>query len=388
MMRMRVRDGIAAAALVAPLAAGCGHQAPEEVESRAVVPVTTAAATLGTIRGLVHANGVVAPAPGAELVVSAPETARIAEIPHAEGNRVRRGDVLVRFDIPSLPAEVERQAAEVQRAQAALANARANQTRARDLFDRGVAARKEVEDADRQLADAQAALAQAQAARNAADAVASRAVSRATFDGVIARRYHNPGDFVEPSASDPVLRLIDLDRLEVVASVTLADAVRVTVGAAAHLAAAPGGAGAAELKVVSRPAIVEAGTATIPIRLAFAKPTRFPANTPVSVDIEAEQHTGVLLVPAAAIVREGEEAAVFVANGDKAERRRVQTGLSDAEHVEIISGIKPGEAVLVEGQAGLPDGATVAVGGVSKDQTREPADKETSKESAAKDTAK
>ena len=63
---------------------------------------------------------------------------------------------------------------------------------------------------------------------------------------------------------------------------------------------APGGAGDAQLKVVSRPAIVEAGTATIPIRLAFAKPTRFPANTPVSVDIEAEQHTGVLLVPAAA----------------------------------------------------------------------------------------
>jgi RND family efflux transporter MFP subunit len=364
MTRPSAPGPLVAAILLLPLIAGCGHPAPEEVESRAVVPVTTAPATLGDLRGLVHANGLVAPAPGAELVVSAPETARIAEIPRGEGDRVHAGDVLVRFDIPSLSADVERQTAEVQRAQAALANAQANQTRARDLFDRGVAARKEVEDADRQLADAQAAVAQAQAARNAAAAVASRAVSRATFDGVIARRYHNPGDFVEPSSTDPVLRVIDLDRLEVVASVPLADAMRVVIGAPARLASAPSGVATAntELKVVSRPAVVEPNTPTIPIRLAFKAPTHFPSNTPVAVDIEAEQHTGVALVPSAAIVREGDETSVFVVNGTKAERRRVQIGLTDGEHVEIASGLKAGELVIVQGHAGLPDGATVTTG--------------------------
>ena len=40
------------------------------------------------------------PAPGADLVVTAPEPARIAEMPKAEGDRVRRGDLLVRFEIP------------------------------------------------------------------------------------------------------------------------------------------------------------------------------------------------------------------------------------------------------------------------------------------------
>ncbi len=92
-----------------------------------------------------------------------------------------------------------------------------------DLFDRGVAARKEVEDADRAVADAQAALAQAEAARAAANLVAARSVVRATFDGVVAKRYHNPGDLVEPVSADPVLRVIDPRRLEVVASVPLAD---------------------------------------------------------------------------------------------------------------------------------------------------------------------
>jgi RND family efflux transporter MFP subunit len=347
--------------LFAPLVvAACAQPTPEEVESEAVVPVRTAAARKDTLRALVHATGLVTPAPGAELVVTAPEAARIAEMPLGEGDQVRRGAVLVRFEIPSSAAEVERQAAEVRRAQAALANATANQTRARDLFTRGVAARKEVEDADRQIADAQAAVAQAEASKAAAETLATRAVVHATFDGLVAKRYHNPGDVVEPSASDPILRVIDPERLEVVASVPLNDVTRVTRGASGRLAAAARGGSEVALKVVSRPSAVDPGTATVPVRLGFVRPTNLPAGAPVQVEIEAEQHSNVVVVPEAAIVREGDEAAVFVAAGGKAMRRAVQTGLADGARIEIVSGIADGEEVIVEGQAGLPDGAAIS----------------------------
>ena len=289
----------------------CSKDTAEEVESETVVSVKTAAATLGDIRAVVHATGVVSPAPGAELVVVAPEAARIAEIPHAAGDRVRRGDLLVRFEIPTSAAEVQRQRAEVGRAQAALENAKAAQARATALFERGVAARREVEDSNRAVADAEAALAQARASLAASEALANRAIVRATFDGVIARRLHNPGDLVEPTASDPVLRVIDPRRLEVVASVPLADAPRVEVGAPARLAGTPANASIADLKVVSGPAAVETGTAAVPVRLRFAGPADLPIGTPVQVDIDAEQHRNVVLVPAAAIVREGEETSVF-----------------------------------------------------------------------------
>jgi RND family efflux transporter MFP subunit len=211
---------------------GCSNRTAEEVETATAVTVTTATAERGTLRGVVHATGVVSPAPDAELIVVAPEPARIAEIPHASGERVRRGDLLVRFEIPASAAEVQKQQAEVARAEAGLENAKAAQTRARDLFDRGVAARKEAEDANRAAADAQAALAQAKAALNAAETVERRATVRATFDGVVAKRSHNPGDLVEAAASDPVLRVVDPDRLEIVAAVPLSDALRVQVGAA------------------------------------------------------------------------------------------------------------------------------------------------------------
>jgi len=347
---------VSLAALVA--LAGCSHQAAEEVESETVVSVKVTPASLGAIRGVVHATGIVTPAAGADLVVVAPEGARIEEIPHAAGDPVRRGDLLVRFELPNSAAEVQRQQAEVVREQAALENARAAQTRSRELFERGVAARREVEDANRGVAEAEAMLAQAQASLVAARTVAGRATVRATFDGVVAKRMHNPGDLVEATSGDPVMRIIDPHRLEVVASVALRDAPRVNVGAPAHLAASST-MPAIDLKVLSRPAAVEPGTGTIPLRLGFATPTNFAAGTPVEVEIEAEQHKDVIVVPAVAIVREGEETAVFVSSGGKAQRRHVQIGLADETNVEILSGVKAGEMVIVDGQAGLPDGAAI-----------------------------
>ena len=338
-------------------AAGCGTPATEEVETETVIPVTTAPAHVGSIRAVIHATGDVNPALGAELIVVAPEPARIEQITKAEGDRVRRGDILVRFEIPTLNAELTSKSAEATAAQARLDNTKANQVRLRDLFDRGVASRKEVEDADREVADVQSALAQAQAGGGAARTLAGRQTVAATFDGVIAKRFHNPGDQV--AAGDSVLRVIDPARLQVDASVAIPDLSRIVMGASARLVVS-----AEEppvpLKVVSLPAAVEPGTAAAPVRLAFgASHRRLAVGTPVQVEIDAEQHTGVVLVPAEAIVREGEETAVFVVMNNKAARRPVVVGIVDQEHAEMKQGVKAGEQVIVKGQAGLPDGATI-----------------------------
>ena len=339
-------------------AAGCGTPATEEVDTESIIPITTAPAQLGSILAVIHATGDVNPAPGAELIVVAPEAARVTQITRGEGDRVQRGEVLVRFEIPKLNAEVLSKSAEATAAEARLQNAKENQVRRRDLFDRGVAAPKEVEDADREVADAQAALVQAQAAGGAARTLANRQTVVAIFDGVIAKRYHNPGDLVEASSSDPVLRVVDPARLQVDASVPIADLSRIVIGAPGRLILSADGP-TIPLKVVSRPAAVEPGTAAAPVRLAFAAPHRLVAGTPVQVEIDAEEHTNVVLVPAKALVREGEETAVFVAADGKAHRRAVVVGIIGATQVEILEGVKPGEPVIVDGQAGLPDGTAV-----------------------------
>lgn len=363
-MRYRATTALCLAAL---LLAGCGRAAPEEVESETAVPVTTAPAITGAITAHVRAAGVITPAPGAELTVVAPEAARIVEMPKAEGDVVRAGDLLVRFEIPTAAAEAQKQQAEIQRAQARVAAAQAAETRLKDLFERGVAARREVEEATREVADAQADLTGARAAAGAANTAAARSVVRATFNGVVSKRAHNPGDFVEAAASDPVLTVVDPRRLEVTAQVALGDVLRVRVGAPAQIADAAEGTAAA-LKVASLPAAVKEGTATVPVRLAFAGTSTYPVGAPVQVDIDAESHDGVVLVPAEAVVHEGEEAAVFVVAGDKAQRRAIRIGLEDDEHAEVTEGLKTGETVVTSNTNGLPDGAAITTAKPDQDE--------------------
>jgi RND family efflux transporter MFP subunit len=339
--------------------AACAKEAPEDVESDAAVPVVTTPARGGSITAAIRAAGLVTPAPGAELTVVAPEPGRIAAIPKAEGDVVRRGEVLVRFEIPSATAEAAKQRAEITRADARLTAARAAASRAADLFNRGVASRRELEDATRDVADAEADLANARSAASAAEAVAARSVVRATFDGIVAKRSHNPGDLVEAAAGDIVLRVIDPRHLEVTAALPLAEAPLVRVGAVARIVDAPAGASLPSLKVISGPTAVEPGAVTVPVRLAFRAPANYPAGSPVQVEIDGEMHAMAVIVPAAAIVHEGEETLVLVAVADKAQRRPVTIGIESHDEVEITSGLEVGELVIVSGQNGLPDGARI-----------------------------
>ena len=348
-------------------ALGCGRKSTEEVETETVVPVTTAAAQTGTIRAVIHATGDVNPGPGAELIVTAPQPARIAEITKAEGDRVRRGDVLVRFEIPDLNAAVVSKGAEVTAAEARVRVSRDNLARLQDLLARGVAARKEVEDADKELADAQSVLSQAQAGRGSAQQLASRSTVVATFNGVIAKRNHNPGDLVDAATTDFVLRVIDPARLQVDASVPIPDLSRINVGSTARVVVGEEQE-PVPMKVASRPAAVEPGTAAAPVRLSFVSTPALAVGTPVQVEIDAEEHTNVVLVPAQSIVREADETAVFVAAGNKAQRRPVVLGIINKDHAEIKSGLKAGEQVIVTGQAGLPDSASIT--------TEKPSEKE------------
>jgi RND family efflux transporter MFP subunit len=337
---------------------GCGKASTEQVQTDTVVPVTTAPAVMGSIRAVIHATGDVNPGPGAQLIVTAPQAARIAEITKAEGDRVSRGDVLVRFEIPDLSANVLSKDAEVSAAEARVRVARENQARLQDLFNRGVASRKEVEDAGRELSDAQSALSQAQAGRGSAQQLAGRTTVVATFNGVVAKRNHNPGDLVDASTVDFVLRVIDPARLQVDASVPIPDLSRINIGATARLILGDDQE-PVPMKVASRPAAVEAGTAAAPVRLTFQLPPALAVGTPVQVEIDAEAHTNVVLVPTQAIVREADETAVFVAAANKAQRRPVVLGIVIKEQAEIKSGVKVGEQVIVTGQAGLPDGASI-----------------------------
>jgi RND family efflux transporter MFP subunit len=351
--------------LVCSLAAasGCHRASQEELETTNAVPVQVVAAHVGDIRAEVRAAGLVTPAPGAELVVVAPVPARIATLPHAEGDRVRRGELLVRFDAPNLQADVAARRADLGRGEARLTAARASLTRLGELFDRGVAAKKEVEDARREVADAEADVATAKSGLRAAADLGSRVEVRAPFDGIVSARLHNAGDLVDASASDPVLRFVDPARLQVEVGVPLADLGAVAVGQPARVV----GSGAVEEArgtVVSRSALVDPATGAAKVRVGLPPSALLAANAAVEVVIATVEHRGVVLIPKAAVVQEGPEAFVYVVTPDKhAHRRPLQPGIVAGDEVEARSGVAAGDFVVVQGQTGLPDDAVVVPSG-------------------------
>jgi membrane fusion protein (multidrug efflux system) len=357
---MTIRDWRLAIGVTAlALAAGCSKPTVEEVQTTAAAPVKTLTITPQAVEGVVAASGVVAAAPGADWVITAPEPARIVEMPRGEGDRVKPGDLLVRFEIPARTTEVAARRADVEQARARVDNAQASVKRLTTLFEHGVAAQKELEDAKRDLAEAQAAFTQAEAGTQAAAVLASRAIVRARFAGVIAKRAHNPGDMVEATSADVILRVVDPSKLQVVASVAIPDLTRVQVGKPARVIV-PGADEPEAGKVLTRPAAVEPTGVSADVRIAFNAATHLAVGTPVRVEIVAEQRPQALAVPVDAIIHEDADAFVMVAGPDnKAHKRKVTLGLATPAVIEITGGLKSGEAVIVQGQQGLPDGAAI-----------------------------
>ena len=73
------------------------------------------------------------------------------------------------------------------------------------------------------------------------------------------------------------------------------------------------------------------------------------------------------MVPAEAILAEDTEEAVFVIDEGVARRRPVTTGLNSDGRIEVLSGLSPGERVVVVGQSGLKDGSPVNVRGPAQE---------------------
>jgi RND family efflux transporter MFP subunit len=329
------------------LSAACSHKPVESVATEEEVPVSVKPATLvDTFETTVNATGVVTPESGFDWTITAPESARIAEIPRNEGERVKAGDLLVRFEIPTLGADVTAKEADVAQASAKVDTAKAALVRTTGLVERGIGAKKDQEAAALDVAQAEAALKQAHAALDAANVLKDRATVRARFPGIIAKRWHGAGDLVETGGT--VVRVIDPSRLEVVAAVTVGDLGRVSLGHQARVESG-GGAEPENGTVISAPAAVDPASATADVR--------------ISVTIVADRLTKVIVIPTVAIVRDGDEVFVMVAgeDDDKAHKTPVTLGPSANGLTQVKTGVKAGNLVIVRGQEGLPDEADITI---------------------------
>ena len=354
-----------ALAVLGPSAApACRRSSPPETEAVTGPPVVSVEiARVETLKSTVTGSGIILPAATSDWTIYSPENGRIESMPKAEGDEVKPGDLLVRFEFGNALQEVDTRQNEVAAAAAKVDSAKAALARITPLFDRGFASRNDFDAAKGAVAQAEIELGRAKQQLEIANSGADRGVVKARFPGVVAKRFHLEGDLVSASAADPVMRVIDPTRVQVVMPVALAQLVQVQPGQQATVVSAVSPAGD-PATVFTKAAVNDPLAANAEVRLSFVSPTTLTIDTPVQVEIVLDQRMDALSVPLAAVQKgDGTSRYVMVAGQDgRAHRRDVQLGLATRDRVEIVSGVAAGDRIIVKGIETITDGSEITVG--------------------------
>lgn len=293
-----------------------------------------------------------------ESVVIRPEIAgRVASIHFSEGRTIAAGQRLVTLD----PAEYRARLAE-HRAEVVL-NERRYQ-RARELVQKNFISQQALDEARENLAQSKA--------RQEQDRVLlGKTEIRAPFGGLLGLRQVSPGAYVQ--VGQDLVRLEDISALKLdfrIPEVYLAK-LRLQQEVSIGVDAFPGRQFAGRVYAFE-PALDET-TRTILVRAHIANPDGLlRPGMFARISLVLETRNNALLIPEQAIVPRGQESFVFRVADGKAVLAPVKTGQRRPGEVEIVSGLKPGDTVVTEGQIKLQDGAPVTVIGPAPPPTQKP----------------
>lgn len=326
------------------LLAGCSRPETATTGSAAQPPVRvqTALVRRDSVPVLTEITGTVRPLRRATL--AAKLMGSIEELPVALGQSVRAGDLLVKISAGEISARLAQAQAQLDQAQRDLA-------RERDLLPKNASTPDLVRNLETRVTLSEAMVREA-------GTMLGYAVVRAPFDGLVARKFAEAGDFASPGV--PLLEIEGVGAFQVEAGIpdSLAGALQTGVTVDVTVAST-GTAFAAPLAELSSAA--DANTHTV-----MAKFT-VPAGVVVrSGQFARVQVPGapvrVLLAPATAVSRLGQMERIFVVGaGNRAGLRLVKTGAMRGDLIEILTGLDDGERVVLTPPAALREGQPLEI---------------------------
>ncbi len=356
-----VRTASLALLVVALCLAGCGRQAGTEEGEAEAVPTITADVGRVTRQDLVEGltlRGAITAVPNEDVRISSLVPGRVISMKPAEGDSVVAGQVVAELDPRPLEDQLRQATAAAAQAKAGLENAKLNLARTQRLFERGIAAGKEVEDARNQEAAAQAAVDQAAAALDTAQRQVTRTKVTSPISGQVVKRLANVGEQVDGTASQPLLQVANLDRVELAANVPADRLPAVRVGQRAEIGL-EGTDQRLTGEVVAIAPAVDPATNAATARIRVTNPgRRLKVGMFAQARVAIGERKGALTVPPAALAKnEAGESAVYVVTNGIAQRTPVTVGLETPEAVELVSGVSEGQAILTSAVHGLGEKA-------------------------------
>ena len=322
--------------------------------------------------------------------VSAQITGTLTAVLIEEGDHVEAGQVIARLDDTAQRAAQAQALAQLHSAQsllvqyqAQLAQSKRDLKRMEDLVGRKLVSEQQTEQARTQVetGTAQVTTQQKQIDLAAASVAAAQVqldycTVHAPFSGVVIAKAAQVGEIVSPlSAGGGFTRtgvgtIVDMDSLEVEVDVNEAYIGRVVAGRPVEsvLNAYP------DWKIPSHVIAIiptaDRSKATVKVRIGLdTKDNRIVPDMGVRVSFleDKKPETTVqaaprgVLVPSAALHKDGDKSVVFVLKDRKAQQRNVSVGGSVGDSRQVLSGVAAGESVIVDAPDGLKDGAAVEI---------------------------
>ena len=348
---------------------GCSRRSPgEEGETPGnpealVAEVTLTRVSRADISRTLSVSGTLAALPNQDVKVSSLVPGRIAGMAVAEGDRVKKGQVLARIDDRPVRDQLEQAEAAVEQARANLENTRLSLARNENLFQRGIAARKDLEDARTQQRTAAATLRQAEATAALARLQLNRTEVRSPLKGIIVKRFVGVGEQVDGTAAQPIAEVADSGELELFGNVPALYLGKIHVGQILSVTSEAFPSTSFPGRVVRIAPAVDPSTNVGVIRIRIANPGGLlRLGMFLSVPVPLETHTGALTVPPQAIYRDAAgHPQVYRVEGNIATAVPVEVGLKAPNRVELLSGVREGDTLILTGGYGLGTKAKVEV---------------------------
>ncbi|MBM5812198.1 MAG: efflux RND transporter periplasmic adaptor subunit [Gammaproteobacteria bacterium] len=308
---------------------------PSERIARAAVPLERQLD--GTVEAVQHGT------------IAAETSGRVVEVLYDIDDVMPAGAVIVRLRGVEQRAGLARAEAELAEASSRRAEAQQQFERIAGLLERRLVSRQHFDQAS---ADRDAAVARA-AAAEAALAAAREGVRhtevRAPWAGVVARRYVEAGEAVQPGT--PLLSALSLRELRV--SADLPRSLAATVRARRRAAVYAGDRRIEATRVTLAPqAAPDSETFRVRLELPAETPDLYPGMLVKAAFVVGESER--LTIPAAALVERGELRSVYVQGDDGRVRlRQVRIGQRFGDRLEVLAGLNSGERVVTDPPAAL-----------------------------------
>jgi len=321
-----------------------------------------------------------------KAAVASKITGRLVALMVEEGSKVKKGQIIARMESDDVTAAKNQAAANLVNALAALEQAKTDRNIARreNFRYQGLGADGSVSQSDWDAINtrykrseegvkvAEANVLALKAALEGAKAGLDYTLIRAPFDAVVLTKNADIGDIVTPfaavaTAKAAVVTIADMRSLQVEVDVSETNIVGIRVGQACdiQLDALPAIRFRGEVYTIVPTVDRTKATVLVKVRFLDKDPRMLPDMSAkvsfLSRNLKTEERKPRLAVNGSALVGKTDQTRVFVLQGNHVQETSVQTGVKLGDMIEIISGLKSGDRVVINPPKGMKNGTKIKI---------------------------